>query len=303
MTCSCSTMCSSSLRRRLLTVRALSQLLVTIDLTVSIKGVAAMDDIWNSLNSNLQAFKVSTGLESAEVALYSFQYSPSGPNPVSGGGTIGLYIDFTISSQLRRLLQLASEDTLNAAVVESLNILLLPLLPSGSEINSRSSASSMSHSVRCNVSIRVDSDLTKSESSVSSFISNDVSGSHSLPQMVSAKSSMKVGYSPGYVPVVWSNGSDDALSEVVNLLPYILGALGGLLLIGGFFGYRYRMVIRSWFESMKDGLSVFNRGNAWNFGRTNYIERGKSEISSTPDTATNIDEDEFDDYILGIRQE
>jgi hypothetical protein len=68
--------------------------------------------------------------------------------------------------------------------------------------------------------------------------------------------------------------------------------------------YKYRFVIRSFFSEV---ISKFRSSNT-RWGTSAYVApwrtvaslltRGKSEISSTPDTATNVDEDEFDDVLM-----
>jgi hypothetical protein len=92
--------------------------------------------------------------------------------------------------------------------------------------------------------------------------------------------------------------------KVVVILPYVLAGVGVIVLILAIVLFKYRFVIRSFFSEMASRFGpsdsrwgVSSYGPNW---RTvaSLLNRGKSEISSTPDTATNVDDDEFDDMII-----
>ena len=303
-------MCSSTLRRlsSLRTVKSM-EYPDTVDLHFELLNQASMDSLLTSLRSNSGAFKSVIGLTSGEVTMTSFEFTqggnPSDPLPPSVRGTIGTLIELSVADRvvtpLRRLLETlhtrAAAEILNQAVVDSLNQLIVPELPSGSSVSSEIVENSAPDSLTANVTFSVPSDISLSQSRIFSFLSSDAAGSRTLPSMISAKSALDVGYSPGYVPIVWSRAGDKDASAVVNILPYIFAGLGVIVVTITVVLYKYRFVLSSWWDDL-----FRDRSSRWGFGIIGGTdmapERGKSELSSTPDTATNLDADEFDELYL-----
>lgn len=303
-------MCAST-ARRLLTLRTLKSVEYpdTVDLQFELLNQASMDNLLTTLRSNSEAFKSVIGLTSGEVTMTSFQFTEGGnplnPLPPSAGGTIGTLIELSVTEQvvttLRRLLEAlltrADAETLNQAVVDSLNQLIVPELPLGTSVSSEIVENSSPYSITANVTFSLPSDISLSQSRILSFLYSDAAGSHTLPSMISAKSALDVEYSPGYVPIVWSTAGGKDASAVVNILPYIFAGLGVVVVAITVVLYKYRFVLSSWWDDL-----FRDRSSRWAFGILGETdrapERGKSELSSTPDTATNLDADEFDDLYL-----
>ena len=266
-----------------------------------------MQVLLTSLDDNVDLFKQSLGgLPDTQVGVVSFVFTAGAQSTGTAGGVVNTLIAFTLtSSHHRRLLEAAAAEALPQAITDSLTELVGPQLPKDSIVSTEVSSSG-SGNVTANVTITVKSYLASARSTVSTFLAADAAGPAALPALVSAKSAMAVQYSPGYVPIIWSTPGS-VLEEILNILPYVLGAVGAVAIILTVVGCKYRFVIRSWWDSIVHpvrrqrresvvGGGIFSRIAGGGGGR--LAERGKSEVSSTPDTATNVDEDEFDDYMM-----
>jgi hypothetical protein len=268
-----------------------------IDISFGFTSDFDMDSLLARLKASPDLFLAAAGLpSSASVAMTSFQFTP-GKEPVdpSVGGSVSALIEFSRESVARSLRRLSQTESLADAVTSSVTELMGSELPTGARVSCV--VVEFSSKISANVTIDVDSDIGKTESLFSAFLATDLTGQSQLPQLVSAKSALPLTYSPGYVPAVYVNPSGSTLVEVLNILPYV--AIGAALVVVAvaFVVYRYRFVIRSWWDNQKLGFGGYASG--WTGGRfAAQFEGDKSETSSTPDTATNVDDNEFDDYIL-----
>jgi hypothetical protein len=191
-------------------------------------------------------------------------------------------------------------EDLSSAVVTSLNE-LVPL-PNEAVTTCTVSSGHSSADFVANVSISVQADISSVQSSVATFLVTDSAGPHKLPSLISMSAGASFSYTAGYVPIVWTTPSDGSpLIVALNILPYVLGALGLLALVACTVGYKYRFVIRSWWEDIRRTRFGFGGDSTgWTNGQyaAQFINRGKSDVSSTPDTATNVDENEIDDIMM-----
>ena len=298
-------MCESQFNRRLLSV---GESVTNIEVSFIVISEASMTQLLESLSTNGQAFQEAMGYNSSvNITIVSFIYKPRESRPVTSlqGGTVyaPIILEYsTISSMLRRLSQanLSLQEAVSQSVAE-----LVPL-PLGSRVNCFL-ANSSSSSVIANVSIEVLSDLNNSTNSVAFFLQADVNGGGStLPELISNKSDITVMYANGYIPIVWYTVA--AVLIAVAVLPYILGGVGVGVIVLGLLIYRYRYILKSKLREIIDILKIRSenlRSSGWNKFRflSRFPETDKMEISSTPDTATNFDEDEFDEFILrGLRR-
>lgn len=260
-----------------------------------------MNEILSSLTGDSNTFKKAMGYDaSANVSLISFLYKPAAMDPTTASqvGTVYALIAFEtpqVSPSLRRLSQ--TNISLSEAVAQSITE-LVPL-PKGSQVGCIIQGVS---TVAANVSVKVTSDLDKSTNALALFLQSDVkAGGGQLPVAVSSKTGNPVAYSPGYVPVVWSVVVVAIISSVV--LPYVLAGVGAACLLLGLLIYRNRFVIRSRWDEFVDFVRMKRQyfgSSSWTDGRflARFPETDKLEISSIPDTATNFDDDEFDEMIL-----
>jgi hypothetical protein len=265
-----------------------------------------MDSLVSALKMNKNRFDISIGVMPNQVSLTSVSFVPStGGNTgaSASSGFIFALIDFHITAMnVRRLMQ-DSKETLDSAVVDSLNVLVESQLSSGSQITCQVSSTSPNTMV-ANVTVSVKSDIGTSQAGLANFLGKDASSANpQLPVMVAERSQLNVQYSQGYLPVIWSKS--DPVTDAINILPYILAGVG-LLIVGiVFVCIKYRFVIQSFFQDIwyricgnGDSHWSFTNIAANCFNPASIVQRGKSEVTSTPDTATNVDEDEFDDVIM-----
>ncbi len=226
--------------------------------------------------------------------------SNSNGDPQRGGSVI-FRVDFTMNSydeSRRRLSEVGS--SFDMAVVESVQVLIGPSLPKDSSVACTSAVEGSK--ISANVTVKVTTQVMSTQTRVTEFLSNDLSDKNVLPGEVSERTGIALGYADGYVPIVWSDL--DVSVQVVIILPYVLAGVGVVALVLVIVLYKYRFVIKSFLSEMVSKLIPSkSRWGTSTFGNhfrtvTSLLTRGKSEISSTPDTATNVDQDEFDDYIL-----
>ena len=295
LNCSCSAMCASHRLRR----RLLEQLYArTADVVFQLKSDLDMNSLLERLRGNSDAFLTAAGLpETSLVAITAFSFTPGvEPIPPSSGGSVSALIEFT-TAQLASLRRLAEAEPLNQAVAEAVAELLSPELPKDAQVTCTLMDEARSSVITANVTIAVDSELGKTQSVFAAFLAADAQGTRQLPTLVSAKAALPLTYAPGYVPIVYVNPSGSAVADVLNILPYVAVAAAVGVAVISLVVYRYRFIIRSWWKSQKLTFGGYSSG--WTGGRfAAQFERQKSETSSTPDTATNVDDNEFDDYIL-----
>ena len=273
-------MCPSSSRRLLEEGSFVKSTSVEFLLTNQLES---MDTLLRSLEANKAVFAAAISVPPADVNLTSFQYSTGGGS--TQPGSVSAYVEFALQTSL------VNPTSLSLAISESLSELIGAALPAGSAIECTTNIASQV--ARSNVTISVSTDLDSAQSTVSNFLVADASVGD-LPNLISKKTALPVEYVPGYVPIVWTSPTDPVV-QVLNLLPYILAGVGVAAVLIALLCYRYRLVVSSWWESVcerREGWA--DSGAVWlpNF------ERGKSELSSTPDTATNVDPDEFNDLCM-----
>jgi hypothetical protein len=290
-----------TLLRRLLSV---DSFLVDTDVVFVVSSGSTVKELLDSLGENENTFRAAMGFsESVVVSVQSFLYIPGGldPSTASQGGTVFALIDFSVASSssnsFRRLVQ--TDTSLKTAISESIGD-LVPF-PRDSQISCEIQNAGSS-SIKANVSIQVGSNLETSATAMAAFLRSDVDGKNQLPSLISSKSATPIAYSPDYVPIVWSVLAGVLVAVVI--LPYVLAGVGAGVAVLAMLIYRYRYVIRSRCNQLLDFLKLkrenlgISRG--WTMGRflARFPESDKLEVSSTPDTATNFGEDDFDDLIL-----
>jgi len=275
------------------------------DVSVEFHIISASDGtLLDNLRSNKAKFARVVGVDPRDVGIVSVSFFPATNSTSSStSGTIVTLIDLTINvgSLTRRLTQ---AEPIETAVADSVTILVGPQLPAGAIVDCSVTSTSETQMV-ANVTVSVESGLDTGQIALTNFLTQDTESTDpQLPQMIAERSGVQVDYSDGYYPVVWSS-PESATDKVVNLLPYILAGVG-LIVIGlVFVAVKYRFVIKSFFSELwfrvggnGDSNWTFTSLAANCFNPASLLQRGKSEISSTPDTATNVDEDEFDDVIM-----
>ena len=279
--CSCAAMCT----RRLLELS--TQYTKTTVITFVLSNIAeSVDSLLSVLSSGSTAFTMTA---------FDYTQGSSSGETTSSGGTISALIDFVSSS--RRLLEADATSALSTAVSESLSELVGPSLAGTFSINT------VITGLVANVSIAVSTALASNQVVVSQFLVQDAAKSTDgrLPQLVTAKSSVPVSYASGYVPIVWSS-PDAATSTALNVLPYVIAGVVLVLLVAFILGWKYRFVLSSWWSNLLEpARSVWMGSSGAMPAFATQFERGKSEVASTPDTATNLDQDEFED--LFVRQQ
>jgi hypothetical protein len=299
--CSCSVMCGSGVSRRL--DETADSETVYVNLQYSITSSQSSSALYGNLidPTRIAVYDASLGLSSGNSKMVSYSFQEGGTTvPVERGGIVVTLIQLQLSSGSRRLLEiafLAGDTNLDAAVSESLLELIGPDLPAGSTVST--SILGSAPDIVANTTVTVKSHVAVAQRVVSDFLTDDSDGSPDSGQLtarVSEKSNRDVSYTPGYIPVVYS--SPDAVGVVVSLLPYILAGVAALCLLIGFLVYRYRFLIRSWWDEMVYRAPWTSGGRSWFVGPSAHLTRGKSELSSTPDTDTNVDMDEFDAEIM-----
>ena len=293
LACDCSAMCDKPNMRRLAEVPTVSEF--DIDIVFTLRTEKSVIELLTVLQDGSTRFVSAASLsDSTAVALTAYQYTAPG---VSGeeGGFIHTLLDLTIGSSLRNIRRL-SEIDLSFAVRQA--FLELVPLPAGTEV-----ACEMSSGSTANLSLAVSRDLVATEKAVMAFLVADSAGEgpKQLPALISAYAGgIEVRYAPGYVPIVWTSNGPSLVNSTVNLIPYILAGVGLILLVLGFLMFKYRMVIKSALRDVWEGRWRSRNNGGWTMGRfaALFAEREKSDISSTPDTATNVDDNEFDDLFL-----
>jgi hypothetical protein len=91
------------------------------------------------------------------------------------------------------------------------------------------------------------------------------------------------------------------VETALNISSYVLAGIGVVVLVLIFLLTKYRMVIRSFLRDVWPGRWRTKNSGGWTMGKfaAFFLERDdKSDNSSTPATATNVDQDEFDDLFL-----
>ncbi len=272
----------------------------------SISGIP--NEFVSLIRSAKKSFTDRLGLTEADMTIDGVGWFPAemaGSTDTSAGGTIYALIELNVSGGHliagRRLAEI-STGTMDSAVADSIQNLIGSQVPPKSIFACTSTAKDTS-TITANVSLTVESNLVGTQKILSDFLMNDsTNGNKALPTSVSQRSGIPVTYAPGYIPVVWSD--TNIAIKVVVILPYVLAGVGVIVLILAILLFKYRFVIRSFFSEMVSRFGpsdsrwgVSSYGPNW---RTvaSLLNRGKSEISSTPDTATNVDDDEFDDMII-----
>ncbi len=263
----------------------------------------AMGDFLTLVQTQQNLFTNYFGLQTNDLSIDSISFL-SGSNDIGesdSGGTVNFRIDFTLfepDQSLRRLIE--TDSSFDKAVVDSVKTLVGPSLPKESHLECSSTVDGSR--ISASVSVHVPSNVMKTQKDLTEFLSQDSRDANALPSLVSERTGLAVAYTEGYVPVVWSEL--DVAVQVVIILPYVLAGVGVITLILAVILYKYRFVIRSFLSELVSKLIPSkSRWGTSTFGATfltvtSLLNRGKSEISSTPDTATNVDEDEFDDYIM-----
>ena len=297
-------------------LRRLEEVISETEAEIVVSFTIQTEDQMNVLLSKLQdpegsfRFKSGAGIpESSDVTLMGFVFTPSASSPSSsnGGGVVNTLVDLQVSgvtsSAGRRLL----ENLELASAIEASFKELIPL-PSDAAVACAiiESSATTDAVVRGNVSITVNSDIGAVQASVASFLQQDsgVNGARQLPALISSMSGIVVEYTPGFVPIVWSTSDGSPLEKVLNMLPYVLAGIGVISVVIAVLVCRYRLVIRSTLKDIWNGRWSWPSGRdagGWTGGRyaARFLEREKSdEVSSTPDTATNVDDEEFDIDIL-----
>jgi hypothetical protein len=265
-------------------------------------------DSMNSFLGQLQEpdgpnrFRTQAGLpETSSVVLRGFSYSPAAASSGKGGGEVHVVVDFTLSSSDTSNGRRLTETQILASAVEESVKELIPLSP---EAVVDCSVTFSDSTATANVVITVKSDIAATQKSVASFLSADSQpgGTQKLPQLISTKSGISLNYSPGYIPIIWSTDGSP-LVQAINILPYVLAAVGVLAVVAFFVICRYRLVIKSFLRDVWNGRWSMRNSGGWTGGRyaAQFINREKSDISSTPDTATNVDDEEFDIDLLQRR--
>ena len=286
-------MCNiQTVRRRLL----LSEVqLVDVEIVFSVSTGQEASELLKSLQARSSEFITAASLPvSASVAVIGFQFTPASAKTESAG-TVHALLDLTIraksSEHLRRLSEVSNiGDAVSQAFKQ-----LIPF-PEGTTVSTQMSGS------QANVSIEVPQELSETESAVSSFLIADSQGDQQLPSLVSAYAGgVTVAYAPGFIPIVWTSKGPISIESSLNLLPYILAGVGLVLLVLVFLLFKYRMVIKSFLRDLREGRWNSGQSGGWTMGKfaAMFAERDdKSDVSSTPDTATNVDDNEFDDLFL-----
>ena len=286
---------------------AADELTLSVDIVFELLTGMNMETLLSTLNSpaGVERFKQGANLaDSVTVSMTAFSYSQnsSDSNPsTSTGGTVNALIDLSLggSSKYRRLREASMED-MRTAIVTALTE-LVPL-PAQAVTTCTVSAGQTAADLVANVSISVQTDVTSVQSSVTTFLVTDSAGPHQLPSLISMNSGASVSYTPGYVPIVWTTPLDGSpLMVALNVLPFVLGGIALIVLVASTVGYKYRFVIRSWWEDIRWTRFGFGGDSAgWTNGQyaAHFMNRGKSDVSSTPDTATNVDDNEIDDIMM-----
>ncbi len=312
--CSCAAMCGNyrSSRRLLVVENAVEEEYVYVKFVGTTDMVSG--DILDNLHDPVRqgSFNAMLGISDPQSLLTLYGYTGGDIAP-SEGGTVVTLIEFqndAAANGRRRLLESRDSSNINSlsfgsAVTQALSELIGPLLPLGSSISTVILDSL--DILTANVSVVASHNITSAQNVVAEFLASDsdpASSSYAqLPRLVSSKSDQSLNYAPGYIPIVWSS-SDETVAKVLNLLPYIVTGVVVVGVLVGFLVYRYRFVIQSWLEGLWYKLKEQPR---WFAGRSHMhivghpaslLTRGKSAISSTPDTDTNVDADEFDAEIM-----
>jgi hypothetical protein len=288
-------MCPAINPRRLSDVTG--EYLATVNLVFWMNTTQSAPDLLRILGGSSGQFIQGAGLpETSHLSLVSFTYTEGvSSGGQSGSGEVIALVDLVIGSagspKLSR--RLAGQD-IGSAVSSAFQQVVS--LPSGSAVTCLMTGNT------ANVSISVPNDLQKTQTAVADFLLADsaAEGPHRLPHLISANAGgISIDYAPGYIPIVWtSNGSP--LASTLNVLPYILAGVGVVIAVIVVLVIKYRFVIRSWIKDIGARRSWRGTGG-WTMGRyaAYFVERSKSDLSSTPDTATNVDDDDvFEDLFL-----
>jgi hypothetical protein len=283
-----------NLRMRLLTVN--EPVSVDVFIVFNISTDRGATELLESLQSGSAVFIQASGLpETASALLTGFQYT-QGSTQDQQSGVIYALLDLTIESNSDKLRRRLLESDVGSAVSKAIQEVIL--FPEGTVVTTTMTGAT------ANVSLEVPTDLEKTEQALSEFLVTDSGpdGKQQLPTLISAYAEgVTVAYAPGFVPIVWTSNGPSLVETALNISSYVLAGIGVVVLVLIFLLTKYRMVIRSFFRDVWHGRWRTKNSGGWTMGKfaAFFLERDdKSDISSTPATATNVDQDEFDDLFL-----